>query len=72
MKVPMPKMVRQCKAFAGMVNYISIFCPDLQILLKPIIELTRKDRPFVWGKAQENAFQEIKKRLSEPPMLYLP
>ena len=70
-KVPTPKTARQCKAFAGMVNYISIFCPDLQILLRPIIELTRKDRPFVWGKAQENAFIEIKNRLSEPPVLYL-
>ena len=55
-----------------MVNYISIFCPDLQILLRPIIEFTRKDRPFVWGKAQENAFIEIKNRLLEPPVLYLP
>ena len=71
-KVPILKTARQCKAFAGMVNYISIFCPELQILLKPLIEMTWKDRPFVWGKAQENAFTEIKKWFSEPPVLYLP
>ena len=39
-KVPTPKTARQCKAFAVMVNYISIFCLELQILLKPIIKLT--------------------------------
>ena len=36
-----------CRSFAGMVNFISIFYPELQKLLKPIYDLTRKGRPFV-------------------------
>ena len=55
-----------------MVNYLSLFCPDLQTLLKPIVELTRKGRPFVWGDAQEKAFREVKLRLTNPPVLHLP
>ena len=35
------------RSFAGMVNFVSMFCPELQKLLKPIYELTRKGRPFV-------------------------
>ena len=71
-KIPTPKTAKQCKSFCGVVNYLSLFCPDLQTLLKPIIELTRKDRPFVWGKEQEKAFKEVKLRLTNPPVLHLP
>ena len=41
-KVKAPTMAKQCKSFAGMVNFVSIFCPELQRLLKPIYDLTRK------------------------------
>ena len=54
------------------MNYLSLFCPDLQILLRPIVELTQKERPFIWGKEQETAFIEVKKRLTNPPVLHLP
>ena len=40
--------------------------------MKPIVELTRKGRPFVWGDAQEKAFIEVKLRLKNPPVLHLP
>ena len=47
-----PTTVKVCRGFAGKVNFLSIFCQDLQKLLKPIYELTRKERPFKWGKEQ--------------------
>ena len=55
-----------------MVNFLSIFCQDLQNLLKPIYDLTRKGRPFVWQQEQQTAFEEIKSRLQKPPILHLP
>ena len=58
--------------FCGVVNYLALFCPDLQTLLKLIIVLTRKGIPFRWGKEQEEAFQEVKHRISTPPVLHLP
>ena len=39
--------VKGCRSFSGMVNFLSMFCPELQKLLKPIYDLTRKGRPFV-------------------------
>ena len=71
-KVPTPRTPKQCKSFCGVVNYLSLFCPDLQKLLKPIVELTRKGRPFVRGDTQEKAFREVKLRLKNPPVLHLP
>ena len=64
--------MKQCKSFAGMVNFVSIFCPDLQKLLKPICDLMSKGRQFVWGIEQQNAFEEIKQRLQKPPVLHMP
>ena len=55
-----------------MVNFLSLFCPELQKLLKPIHDLTRKDRQFTWGKEQQIAFKEIKHRLEKTPVLTLP
>ena len=64
-------MAKQCKSFGGMVNFVSIFCPELQKLLKPIYDLTRKGKQFVWGIEQQNAFDEIKQRLQKPPVLHM-
>ena len=71
-KIRPPATAKQCKSFAGMVNFVSIFCPDLQKLLKPIYDLMRKGRQFVWGKEQQDAFEEIKQRLQKPPVLHMP
>ena len=61
-----------CRSFAGMVNFLSMFCPDLQTLLKPIYDVTRKGRPFIWQKEQEDSLEEIKHRLIKPPVLHMP
>ena len=65
-------MVKGCRSFAGMLNVFSMFCPDLQKLLKPIYDLTRKGRPFIWGKEQQDSFEEIKCRLVKSPVLHMP
>ena len=60
------------RSFAGMVNFLSMICPELQKLLKPISDLTRKGRHFIWGKEQEEVFEEIKRRLIKAPVLHMP
>ena len=52
-----------------MVNFLSMFCPELQKLLKSIYDLTRKGRQFILAKKQQDAFEEIKHRA---PILYMP
>ena len=71
-KVKPPITVKGCRSFARMVNFLSIFCSDLQKLLKPIYDLTRKGRFFNWQQEQQIAFEEIKNRLPKPPILHLP
>ena len=71
-KLQPPKTPKGCRSFAGMVNFLSMFCPELQKLIKPIYDLTGKGRPFNWGKEQQDSFEEIKRRLIKPPVLHMP
>ena len=71
-KLQPPSTVKGCRSFVGMVNFLSMFCPELQKLLKPIYNLTRKGRPFIQGKEQQDSFDEIKSRLIKPPVLHMP
>ena len=64
--------VKGCRSFVGMVNFLCMFCPELQKLLKPIYYLTRKGRQFLWDKEQQEAFKEIKCRLVKPPVICMP
>ena len=49
-KLQPTKTSKGCRRFAGVVNFLSMFCPELQKLLKPIYDLTRKGSPFNLGK----------------------
>ena len=64
-KLQPPKTPKGCRSFAGVVNFLSMFCPELQKLLKPIYDLTGKGRPFICGKEQQDSFEEIKCRLNK-------
>ena len=71
-KLQPPTTVKGHRSFSRMVNFLSMFCPELQKLLKPIYDLTRKGRPFIWGKEQQDSFEGIKCRLIKPPVLHMP
>ena len=72
LKLEPPKSIKDCRSFCGMVNYLSIYLKDLQTKLIPIYYLTRKGVPFVWGKEQAEAFEDIKIALTSPLILVMP
>ena len=72
LKLDSPKSPKNCKQFCGMVNYLSMFLKDLQTKLIPIYHLIKKGVPFHWGEMQQKAFDEIKKDLTEAPVLAMP
>ena len=37
-KLRLPTTPKHCRGFTGMVNFLSMFCPELQKLLKPIYD----------------------------------
>ena len=67
-----PTRVKARKSFCKVINYLSLFCKDLQKILKPIYELTRKELPFHWSEVHQKAFTDIKKMLMKPPSYIYP
>ncbi|KAK1628020.1 hypothetical protein QYE76_002335 [Lolium multiflorum] len=68
---PLPQMLVKL-SFHGLAGFYRRFVKDFSTIACPLNELTKKNVPFVWGKAQQNAFDELKKRLTEAPLLVLP
>ena len=49
-KLQLPINLKGCRSFVGVVNFLRMFCPELQKLLKLIYDLTRKGIQFIWGE----------------------
>ena len=41
-KLKLPITAKGCRSYTGIVNFLSMFWPELQKLLKPIYDLTKK------------------------------
>ena len=67
-----PKMLKQTRAFCGIVNFLSSFLPNLRRLLIPIYDLQKKSKKFKWTEEAEKAFNDIKELLISPPVLKAP
>ena len=66
-----PTNVSDVRRFLGMINQLSKFSPNLADITKPMRELLEKKNMWVWGKAQETAFKEVKRTLAATPVLAL-
>ena len=69
---PQPKMVTQVRSFLGLAGFYRRFVKDFGSIAAPLNELTKKDVPFVWGDAQQQAFVILKDKLTHAPLLQLP
>ncbi|GJV97090.1 putative reverse transcriptase domain-containing protein [Tanacetum coccineum] len=64
-----PTEVRQ---FLGLAGYYRRFIQDFSKITKPLTKLTQKNKKYIWEKDQETAFQLLKQKLCEAPILALP
>ncbi|GKA92590.1 putative reverse transcriptase domain-containing protein [Tanacetum coccineum] len=64
-----PTEVRQ---FLGLAGYYRRFIEGFSKIAKPLTKLTQKNKSYIWGEEQESAFQLLKQKLYEAPILALP
>ncbi|XP_071683404.1 uncharacterized protein [Lolium perenne] len=67
-----PKNVGEIRSFLGLAGYYRRFIENFSKIAKPMTELLKKEKKFVWTEACEASFQELKKRLVSAPILCLP
>jgi len=68
-KMNPPSDVSGVRRFLGLVNYMGRFIPNLSELLQPLNELLKKEKVFIWGPAQQESFERVKKILTQEPTL---
>ncbi|XP_026430549.1 uncharacterized protein LOC113327588 [Papaver somniferum] len=70
--MPPPKNEKEVRGFLGRIQYISRFIAQLTPVCAPIFKLLRKNSPKEWNEECQEAFDQIKKYLSNPPVLVPP
>jgi hypothetical protein len=69
---PRPTNLRELRGAIGLFTYYRKFVPEFAKIARPLHELSRKDVKFEWKEKQEKAFETLKKKLTEAPILANP
>ena len=67
-----PKSFFEIRSFLGLAGYYRRFIEDFSQLAAPMMRLTRKEVKFDWDDRCEEAFQELKRRLTSASILIVP
>ena len=66
---PNPENVHQVRAFVGFCSYYRRFIEGFAGIAKPLHKLTEKNQPFHWSEECEDAFEALKKKMIDAPVL---
>ncbi|KAH0642123.1 hypothetical protein KY290_035222 [Solanum tuberosum] len=69
---PKPLNPTDIKSFLGLAGYYRRFVEGFFSIASPLTTLTQKKAKFVWSKACDKSFQELKDRLTSALVLTLP
>ncbi|QRV73577.1 Retrotransposable element Tf2 protein [Ceratobasidium sp. AG-Ba] len=67
-----PRKIKEVQAFLGFVNFYRRFIAKFSKIARPLHDLTKRDIKFEWTQECQQAFEEIKKRVSQDPVLIHP
>ena len=67
-----PTSVTEVRSFLGLAGYYRRFIENFSKIAKPMTELLKKDKKFLWSADCEESFQVLKERLTTAPVLVLP
>lgn len=69
LKIKSPNNKKELQIFLGMINYLRQFVPNLANIASPLQLLLKKSVDWLWTCVHETAFNSIKKKISEAPVL---
>ena len=67
-----PQTPTEVRSFLGLAGYYRRFIQDYSKISSHLTKLTKKEEKFVWTPKCEEAFQELKRRLTSAPVLAVP
>ncbi|XP_056850592.1 uncharacterized protein LOC108827423 [Raphanus sativus] len=69
---PTPKSATEIRSFLGLAGYYRNFVKGFSSIAKPMTKLTGKDVKFEWTDECSESFAELKRHLTQTPVLALP
>ena len=69
---PTPNTAQETQQFLGLANYYRRFIKNFATIAKPLHQLTERKSSFKWTDQCQEAFLELKQRLTSAPLLALP
>lgn len=66
---PTPKNLHELRSFLGFANFYRRFIKDYSAVVHPLTSLTKNDTPYIWGTAQEMAFDKLKAAFTSATLL---
>ena len=67
-----PKNKMDIRSFTMLCSYYRKFIKNFSKIAKPMTELLKKDKEFIWGEKQQKSFEELKNKLVNYPILQHP
>nr|GFC82079.1 hypothetical protein [Tanacetum cinerariifolium] len=67
-----PESPTEIRSFLRLAGYYRRFIENFSKIAKPLTQLTQKNKAYVWGDKQEEAFCILKEKLCNAPVLALP
>ncbi|GKD20480.1 reverse transcriptase domain-containing protein, partial [Tanacetum coccineum] len=71
-KLPYPTFVKGVRSFLGHAGFYRRFIQDFSKITQPMTHLLEKETPFIFSKECTEAFNILKKKLTEAPILVAP
>ena len=68
-EIQRPQNKAEVRSYIGLVNFIGKFIPNFSTRIAPISSMLSKEAVFVWGEAQEEAFQSVLEEIRSPRIL---
>lgn len=69
---PTPSNAKKVRSFLGLAGYYRKFVKHFGIIARPLFNLLKKGRPFVWTDDTQTAFSLLQQRLISASVLQLP
>ncbi|GKA06803.1 reverse transcriptase domain-containing protein [Tanacetum coccineum] len=71
-KLPPPTSVKGIQSFLGHAGFYRRFIQDFPKIARPMTHLLEKETPFIFSTECRKAFETLKKKLTEAPILVTP
>ncbi len=66
---PIPQNATDVQRALGFFNFYHPFIKDFAFIVRPLHKLTQKDQEWKWGTEEQEAFNNLKRRITTEPIL---